>query len=92
MNSYIPVTNSKYIRGDYNSTYHIFSQIQPSVNFVSCLFKNNAQYRAVVSGGAGGAKAPQFLADQLTLSRPGGAHYPHPVLHAPPDFQTLRHA
>ena len=44
------------------------------------------------TGGQGGAYAPQFLADQLTLSRPGGAHYPHPVLHAPPDFQTLRHA
>ena len=43
-------------------------------------------------GGQGGRTPPQFLADQLTLSRPGGAHYPHPVLHAPPDFQTLRHA
>ena len=42
-------------------------------------------------GGAGGASAPpQILADQLTLSQPGGAHYPHPVLQAPPDFQTLR--
>ena len=44
------------------------------------------------TGGQGGRTPPQFLADQLTLSRPGGAHYPHPVLHAPPDFQTLRHA
>ena len=45
------------------------------------------------AGGQGGRTPPQFLADQLTLSRPGGgAHYPHPVLHAPPDFQTLRHA
>ena len=35
---------------------------------------------------AGGAAAPQILADQLTLSRPGGTHYPHPVLPAPPDF------
>ena len=26
----------------------------------------------------------------LTLSQPGGAYYPHPVLQAPPDFQTLR--
>ena len=41
--------------------------------------------------GAGGARAPfHFLADQLTLSQPGGAHYLHPVLCAPPDFQTLR--
>ena len=31
------------------------------------------------------AQAPQFLADQLTLSQPagGGAHFPHPVLRAP---------
>ena len=34
----------------------------------------------------------QGLADQLTLSQPGGTDYPHPVLLAPPDFQTLRHA
>ena len=39
---------------------------------------------------AGGARAPHFLTDQLTLSQPGGAHYPHPVLCALPDFQTLR--
>ena len=31
-----------------------------------------------------------FLVDQLTLSQPGGAHYPHPVLRALLDFQTLR--
>ena len=30
------------------------------------------------------------LADQFTLSRPGWAHYPHPLLLAPTDFQTLR--
>ena len=24
------------------------------------------------------------------ISTRGGAHYPHPVLRAPPDFQTLR--
>ena len=27
-----------------------------------------------------------FLANQLTLSQPGGAHYPHPVLRAPPQI------
>ena len=43
-------------------------------------------------GRQGGRTTPHFFADQLTLSRPGGAHYPHPVLLAPPDFQTLRHA
>ena len=39
--------------------------------------------------GARGAQDPQFLAHQLTLSQPGGAHSPHPLLRAPPDFQTL---
>ena len=37
-----------------------------------------------------GGRAPNFLAYQLTLSQPGRAHYPHPVLCAPPDLQTLR--
>jgi hypothetical protein len=35
---------------------------------------------------------PQILADQLTLSQPGeggGADYSHPIIHAPPDFQTF---
>ena len=40
--------------------------------------------------GPGGLVPPRFLSDQLTLSQPGGAHYPHPVLLAPPDFYTLR--
>ena len=40
--------------------------------------------------GAGGAVAPQFLAEQLTLSQPGGQIMPTTVLQAPPDFQTLR--
>ena len=40
-------------------------------------------------GGRGGSRPPQILADQLTLSRPGGTHYPHPVLPAPPGFLTL---
>ena len=37
-------------------------------------------------GRQGGQPPPQILADQLTLSRPGGTHYPHPVLPAPPYF------
>ena len=42
-------------------------------------------------GGWGGfSPPPQSLADQFTLSRPGWAHYPHPLLLAPPDLQTLR--
>ena len=45
--------------------------------------------------GIGGLFAPHILADQLTLSQPGGGrscpqHYPHPVIQAPPDFQTSR--
>jgi hypothetical protein len=31
-----------------------------------------------------------FLAEQLTLSQPGGQIIPTTVLQAPPDFQTLR--
>ena len=38
------------------------------------------------AGGRRGHVPPHFLADQLTLSQPGRAHYPHPVLCAPPDF------
>ena len=34
-------------------------------------------------GGRGACAPPHFLADQLTLSQPGGAHYPHPLLLAP---------
>ena len=43
-------------------------------------------YRPVASGGGAGGLVPtHFLSDQLTLSQPGGgAHYPHPVLRAPP--------
>ena len=48
------------------------------------------QARRKWGGGRGGPVPPHFLADQLTLSQPGGAHYPHPVLRAPPDFQILR--
>ena len=39
-------------------------------------FNNGLLIRAVTIGEGG--------ADQLTLSGPGGAHYPHPVLLAPP--------
>ena len=42
------------------------------------------------AGGPGGPVPPHFLTDLLTLSQPGGPHYPHPVLCALPDFQTLR--
>ena len=35
-------------------------------------------------GGPGGQLAPQYLADQLTLFRPGRADYPHQLQLAPP--------
>jgi len=38
-------------------------------------------------GGGWGGPPPQSLADQLTLSHPGGPHYPHPVLLAPRNFR-----
>ena len=37
-------------------------------------------------GRPGGHVPPHFLADQLTLSQPWRAHYPHPVLCAPPQI------
>ena len=50
-------------------------------------------FRAVASGGAVGALAPpQFLAEQFTLSQPGGRLYPTQYYESPPDFQTLRRA
>ena len=50
--------------------------------------------QACFKGGCrGGAYASPVFGRSVTLSRPGGgAHYPHQVLLAPPDFQTLRHA
>ena len=45
--------------------------------------------RPVASGGAGGACAPHFLADQLTLSQPGGAHYAHHITTCHPGFLDL---
>ena len=42
--------------------------------------------RPVASGGARGARAPHLLTDQLNLSQPGWADYPHPVLCALPDL------
>ena len=37
----------------------------------------------------GAAAHPQILADQLTLTQPGGADYAHQILLSPPDFQTF---
>ena len=40
-------------------------------------------------GGQGGQLPPQILADQLTLSQPGGADYAHHSTTCPPGFLTL---
>ena len=55
--------------------------------------KADHRSRSVVPGGAGGPWHPQILADQSTLSQPGGgADYAHHITTAPPpDFQTFRH-
>ena len=45
--------------------------------------------RGVVPGGAGGAMAPQILADQLTLSQPGGTKYAHLITTGTPGFSDL---
>ena len=39
--------------------------------------------------GAGGAMTPQILADQLTLSQPGGADYAHLIYTGIPGFSDL---
>ena len=41
------------------------------------------------AGGPGGPVPPQFLADQLTLSQPGGAHYAHHITKCHPGFSDL---
>ena len=47
--------------------------------------------RAVARGGLWGLQPPpQCLAEQLTLSQPGGQIMPTTVLQAPSNFQTLR--
>ena len=46
--------------------------------------------RAVARGGLWGLQPSQCLAEQLTLSQPGGQIMPTTVLQAPPNFQTLR--
>ena len=40
--------------------------------------------------GSQNKNTPQFLADQLTLSQPGGHIMPTTLLRATPDIQTLR--
>ena len=54
--------------------------IQNLINLIS-----KFEMAGLSQGGWGGFSPPppQFLADQLTLSQPEGAHYPHPVLQAP---------
>ena len=42
------------------------------------------------AGRLGGAFAPHVFGRSVNPISTRGAHYPHPVLHSPPDFQTLR--
>jgi hypothetical protein len=51
---------------------------------------NQSPVRAVARGGIWGLQPPQCLAEQLTLSQPGGQIMPTAVLQAPSNFQTLR--
>ena len=46
--------------------------------------------RPVATGGAGGERVPPLFGRSVNPISTRGAHYPHPVLCAPPDFQTLR--
>ena len=48
-------------------------------------------HRPVVPGGAGGAMPwhPQIMADQLTLSQPGGEDYAHHINTGTPEFSDL---
>ena len=55
-----------------------------------CIYLCQYSDRVVVPGGAGGAMAPpDFLSDQLTLSQPGGADYPHHITTGTPGFLDL---
>ena len=47
--------------------------------------------RAVGAGGRGGHCTPHILADQLTLSQPGGQMLPTTLLLAPLDLETYLH-
>ena len=57
-----------------------------SVTVLKSYLQLDVHIRHAARWEAGGAAAPQILADQLTISRQGRTHYPHPVLPAPPDF------
>ena len=46
-------------------------------------------FRGVARGGAGGARAPSNLADQLTLFEPGWADFAPHAAASPPGFKKL---
>ena len=58
--------------------------------YVLVFSKIHTNCKPVVPGVAGGTMATQILADQLTLSQPGGTDYAHCSALVPPDFQTFR--
>ena len=64
---------------------HFWGEIG-SVQFYCML----SRCRAVGAGGAVGAPSPLFLADQKTLSQPGGwTNYAYHIITYPPYFQTF---
>ena len=50
----------------------------------------NVRVKSIWTHSAGVPWQPQILADQLTLSQPGGQIMPTYLLMAPPNFQTFR--
>ena len=65
-------------------TFQFFCQKNPMNNE---FFENTGPSQA---GGPGEARAPPLFGRSVNPISTRGAHYPHPVLRAPPDFQTLR--
>ena len=59
-------------------------------NFRSLILISNIVFRAVAKGGGLGGISPPVFGKSVNPISNRGAHYPHPALLAPPDFQTLR--
>ena len=64
--------------------------VKPIVTFSKWFPAHFFHIKPVEPGGAGVAKHPQILSDQLTLSQPRGADYTHQIILASLDFQTFR--
>ena len=62
----------------------------PEIPFLYVFLPAVLQATGLSEPGVEGHVPPQFLSEQLTLSKPGGQNMSTIVLQAPPDFQTLR--